>query len=161
MASVHPVLQASSWCVSVSIQTKRRIDRRCPHSDRQIIQCYCLRCSSSAIHQENLQNGPSVHPTGPTSFCLLRSVPTTPTLWTDGTVGSSDGVFFLPFLRVFNLDLCLNFTSLTYLTCHYLWPQNIYYVLSFAVINLTCSWYVNLWYDMLTWAWYVNLCMVC
>jgi hypothetical protein len=34
-----------------------------------------------------------------------------------GTVGSSDGVIFLLFLRVFNLDLCFN---LTYLTCHYL-----------------------------------------
>jgi hypothetical protein len=39
---------------------------------------------------------------------------------TDGTVCSSDGVFFLPFLRVFNLDLCFNLKSLTYLTCHYL-----------------------------------------
>jgi hypothetical protein len=39
---------------------------------------------------------------------------------TDSTVGSSDGFFFLPFLRVFNLDLCFNLTSLTYLTCHYL-----------------------------------------
>jgi hypothetical protein len=56
----------------------------------------------------------------PTSFCLLRSVPTTPALCTDGTVGSSDGVFFLPFLHVFNLDLCFNLTYLTYLTCHYL-----------------------------------------
>jgi hypothetical protein len=29
MASVHPVLKASSWRVSVLIQTERRIDRRC------------------------------------------------------------------------------------------------------------------------------------
>jgi hypothetical protein len=64
-----------------------RIDRRCPHSDRRIIRCYCLRCSSSAIHPAHLQNGPSVHPTMPTSFFFLRSVPTTPTLCTDGTVG--------------------------------------------------------------------------
>jgi hypothetical protein len=34
-----------------------------------------------------------------------------------GTVGSSDGVFFLLFLHVFNLDLCFN---LTYLICNYL-----------------------------------------
>jgi hypothetical protein len=34
-----------------------------------------------------------------------------------GTVGSSDGVFFLLFLRIYNLDL---FFNLTYLTCHYL-----------------------------------------
>jgi hypothetical protein len=37
-----------------------------------------------------------------------------------GTVGLSDGVFFLLFLRVFNLDLCFNLTYITYLTCHYL-----------------------------------------
>jgi hypothetical protein len=40
--SVHPALKASSWRVSVSIQTERRIDRRCPHSDRWFIRCYCL-----------------------------------------------------------------------------------------------------------------------
>jgi hypothetical protein len=34
-----------------------------------------------------------------------------------GTVGSSDGVLFLLFLRVFNLDFWFN---LTYLICHYL-----------------------------------------
>jgi hypothetical protein len=62
MASVHLVLKASSWCVSVLIQTKRRIDWRCPLSDRQIIWCYCL-CCSSAIHPAHLGIGPSVHPT--------------------------------------------------------------------------------------------------
>jgi hypothetical protein len=119
-ALIHPVLKTLPWHVSVLIQTERQIDRRCPHSDRRIIQCNCLRCSSLAIHPAHLQNGPSVHPTVPTSFCLLRSVPITPMLCTDGTVGSSDSVFFLPFLRVFNLDLCFNLTSLAYLTCHYL-----------------------------------------
>jgi hypothetical protein len=143
------VLKTLSWRVSVLIQTECRIDRWCPHSDRRIIRCYCLRCSSSTIHPAHLQNGPSVHPTVPTSFCLLRSVLTTPTLCTDGTIGSSHGVFSSPFLRVFNLDLCFN---LTYLTCHYF---------KFAISNLTCPWCVNLWYDMLAWAWYVNLCVVC
>jgi hypothetical protein len=42
MASVHPVLKASSWRVSFLIQTERQIDRRYPLSDRRIIQCYCL-----------------------------------------------------------------------------------------------------------------------
>jgi hypothetical protein len=37
--SVHPVLELQSWRISVSIQMKRQIDRRCPHSDRQIIRC--------------------------------------------------------------------------------------------------------------------------
>jgi hypothetical protein len=78
--SVHPVLKASSWRVSVLIQTERRIDRQCPHLDRRIIRCYCLSCSCSAIHPVHLQNGPSVHPTVSTSFVLLRSVATTPTL---------------------------------------------------------------------------------
>jgi hypothetical protein len=30
-------------------------------------------------------------------------------------------------------------------------------VLKFAVSNLTCTWYVSLWHDMLDWAWYVNI----
>jgi hypothetical protein len=63
--SDHPVLKASSWRVSVWIQTERGIDRRCPHSDRSIIRCYCLRCSSSATRPMLLNNGPSVHPTIP------------------------------------------------------------------------------------------------
>jgi hypothetical protein len=131
---------------------KRQIDRLCPHSDRRIIWCYCLRCSSSAIHPAHLETGPSVHPMVSTLFGLLRSVPTTPMLCTDGTVGSSDGVLFLLFLCVFNLDLCFN---LTYLTCQHVYPQNIYYVLILAISNLTCPWYVNLWYDMLAWEWHL------
>jgi hypothetical protein len=99
--SVHSVLNLQSWRVSVLIQTKRRIDRRCPHSDRQIIRCYCLRSSSSAIHPAHLETGSSVHPTVSTSFGLLRSVPTTSTLCTDGTVGSSSGVIYFSFLSCF------------------------------------------------------------
>jgi hypothetical protein len=98
---VHPVLKASSWRVSVLIQTERRIDRRCPHLDHRIIRCYWLCCFFSAIHPAHLETRPSVHPTVSTSFGLLRSVPTTLTLCTDGIVGSSDGVNFLPFLRRF------------------------------------------------------------
>jgi hypothetical protein len=80
MASVHPVLKVSSWRVSVLIQTKHRIDRRCPHSDRRIIRCYCLRCSSSASYPTHLEYRPSDHPTVLTSFQPLRSVPSAPTL---------------------------------------------------------------------------------
>jgi hypothetical protein len=53
--SVHPVLKLQSWRVSILIQMKRRIDRRCPHSGRQIIRCYYLCCSSSAIHPAHLE----------------------------------------------------------------------------------------------------------
>jgi hypothetical protein len=42
MTSVHPMLKASSWRVSVLIQTERQIDRRCPHLDCRFIRCYCL-----------------------------------------------------------------------------------------------------------------------
>jgi hypothetical protein len=101
MASVHPVLKDFSWRVSVFIQTRHQIDRRCPHFDRRIIRCYCLRSSSSAIHPAHLGIGPSVHPTVSTSFNLLRGVPTTPMLCTDGTVGSFGGVFSFPFLPRF------------------------------------------------------------
>jgi hypothetical protein len=71
------MLKASSWRVSVLIQTKRRIDRRCPHSDRRIIRCYCLRCSSSATRPTHLEIGQSVHPTVPR---VSTSVPTRPTI---------------------------------------------------------------------------------
>jgi hypothetical protein len=71
------VLKAPSWRVSVLIQTERRIDQRCPHSDRLIIRCYCLRCSSSATHPTQLEVGPSVHPTVPR---VLPSEPTRPTI---------------------------------------------------------------------------------
>jgi hypothetical protein len=76
-ASNHPVLKASSWHVSVWIQTEHRIDRRGPHSDRRIIRCYCLLCSSSATRPTLLENGPSVHPTVPR---VSPCVPTRPTI---------------------------------------------------------------------------------
>jgi hypothetical protein len=69
------VLKALSWRVSVLIQTERRIDRRCPHSDRRIIRCYCLRCSSSTTRPTLLENVPSVHPTVPR---VSTSVPIRP-----------------------------------------------------------------------------------
>jgi hypothetical protein len=74
-ASVHPVLKTSSWCVSVLIQTERRIDQRCPHLDCRNILCYYLCCSSSATHPTLLENGPSVHPTVPR---VSPNVPTRP-----------------------------------------------------------------------------------
>jgi hypothetical protein len=64
-ASVHPVLKGFSWRVSVFIQTRHQIDRRCQHSDRRIIQCYCLHFFFSATCPTLLGNGPSVHPTVP------------------------------------------------------------------------------------------------
>jgi hypothetical protein len=76
-ASDHPVLKALSWRVSVLIQTERRIDRRCPHSDHRIIRCYCLRCSSSATRLMLLNNGRLVHPTVPR---VWSCVPTRPTI---------------------------------------------------------------------------------
>jgi hypothetical protein len=79
--SDHPVLNASSWRVSVWIQTERRIGRRCPHSDRRIIRCYCLRCSPSATRLTLLKIGPSVHPTVPrVSPCVLTRPTIAPTL---------------------------------------------------------------------------------
>jgi hypothetical protein len=76
-ASVHPALKRLSWRVSVSIQTKRRIDRWCPHLDLWIIRCYCLCCSSSTTRPTLLENGPSVNPTVPR---VSPSVPTRPTI---------------------------------------------------------------------------------
>jgi hypothetical protein len=39
---VHLVLKIKSWRIPVLIQTKRRIDRRCPNSECWIIRCYYL-----------------------------------------------------------------------------------------------------------------------
>jgi hypothetical protein len=76
-ALVHPVLKGFSWHISVFIQTRHRIDRWCPHSDRQIIRCYCLRFFFSATRLTLLENGRSVHPTVPR---FSPSVPTRPTI---------------------------------------------------------------------------------
>jgi hypothetical protein len=80
LPSVHLVLKLQSWRVYVWIQIERRIDWRCPLSDRRMIRCYCLRCSSSAIHPTHLEYRPSDHPMVSTSFGLLCSVPSAPTL---------------------------------------------------------------------------------
>jgi hypothetical protein len=130
MASVHPVLKASSWFVSVLIQTEHQIDRRCPLSDHRIIRCYCLRFFSSTIHPMHLETRPSDHLTISASIDLLRSVPTTPTLCTNGTVGSADGGFSSPFLRVFNLDLFFNLTFQTTIPFETTTPQILFSSLS-------------------------------
>jgi hypothetical protein len=75
-ASDHLVLKALSWRVSVWIQTERRIDRWGPHSDRRIIQCYCLHFSSYATRPVLLNNGPSVHPTVPRFWPYAPTRPT-------------------------------------------------------------------------------------
>jgi hypothetical protein len=41
----------------------------------------------------------------PVEFDLLRNVQSTPTLYIDSSFGLSDGVNFLPFLRIFNFSL--------------------------------------------------------
>jgi hypothetical protein len=145
------MLKASSWRISILIQTKRRIDRRCPHSDRRIIRCYCLCCSSSATRPTRLENGPSVHPTVPR---VSTSVPTRPTI--------------APMLAILvpSVHPIVSFSFFFFASSTWILLQinilNIPLLIAskFAVSNLTCPWYVNLWYDMLAWAWYVNLCMV-
>jgi hypothetical protein len=61
-----------------------------------------------------------------TSFDLLRSVPTTPTLCTDGTVGSSDGVFLFISLLGFDprkIDYLLNLACDTFASLE---PRSVY-----------------------------------
>jgi hypothetical protein len=83
--SDHPVLKALSWRVSVWIQTERQIDRRGPYSDRRIIRCYCLPCSSSATHPTLLNNGLSVHLMVPRVWPCAPTRPTiAPTLVFEG-----------------------------------------------------------------------------
>jgi hypothetical protein len=60
--SVHPVLKASSWRVSVLFKLDHRIDRRFPPMDHRFIRHCYLRDSSSPIHLTQLGKGPSFHP---------------------------------------------------------------------------------------------------
>jgi hypothetical protein len=71
-----------------------------------------------------------------TSFDLLCSVPTTPTLCTDGTVGSSDGVFSFPFLLGFDprkIDYLLNLTCDIFAS---LGPRSVYKDMLNNVVSL-------------------------
>jgi hypothetical protein len=61
--SVHPVLKASSWCVSVLFKHDHQIDRRFPPMDSRFIRRRCLRGSYCPIHPTQLEKGLSVHPT--------------------------------------------------------------------------------------------------
>jgi hypothetical protein len=62
-SSVHPVLKASSWRVSVLFKHDHRIDRWFTPMDRRFIRRCCLHRSSSPIHPTQLGNRLSVHPT--------------------------------------------------------------------------------------------------
>jgi hypothetical protein len=105
--SDHPVPKASSWRVSVWIQTERRIDRRGPHSDRQIIRCYCLPCSSSATRLTLLNNRPLVHPTVPRVWpCAPTRSTIAPTLVFEGP-SVHPTVSFL-FLFLLGFDPCFS-----------------------------------------------------
>jgi hypothetical protein len=124
------VLKTSSWCISVLIQTKRRIDRRCTHSDRRSIRCYWLCCFFSAIHPAHLGKGLSVHPTVSTSFCLLRSVPSASTL--------------APMVPSVHPTVCFLFLSL-----HSFDPRKIDYLLNLACGILVALGPRNVYKDML------------
>jgi hypothetical protein len=78
--SVHPVLQVSSWCVSVLFKLDQRIVQRFPPMDCRFIRRCCLHGFSSPIHPTQLRKGPSVHPTVSSKFQSLRSVPSAPKL---------------------------------------------------------------------------------
>jgi hypothetical protein len=69
--SVHPVLKLQSWCVSVLIQMKNRIDRRCPHLDRRVLlSLLLLLCNSSGISRRGtVGSSDSVNFVWPTAQC--------------------------------------------------------------------------------------------
>jgi hypothetical protein len=130
MVSVHPVLKASSWRVSVLIQTERRIDRRYPLSDRRIIRCYCLRFFS-ATRPTLLENGSSVHLTVPWfSPCVL----TRPTI-------ASMLAIYVP-----SIHLTVSFLFLFFLVFD---SWKIYYLLNLACGILASLGPRNVYKDML------------
>jgi hypothetical protein len=59
--SVHPVLKALSWRVSVLFKCVHRIDQRLPPMDRRFIRHCCSSQLLSAIRLKLLKTGPSVH----------------------------------------------------------------------------------------------------
>jgi hypothetical protein len=130
-ASVHPVLKTSSWRIFVLIQTECRIDRQCPRSDRRIIRCYCLCCSSSAIHLMHLGIGASIHPTVSTSFFSAAQC----TNYTDANA---------PMVPSVHLTVCSLFLSLLGFD-----PRKINYLLNLACDILASLGPRNVYKDML------------
>jgi hypothetical protein len=61
--SVHPVLKALSWRISVLFKHDHQIDWWFHPRDRRFIWRCCLRGFFSPIHPTQLGKGPSVHPT--------------------------------------------------------------------------------------------------
>jgi hypothetical protein len=117
------VLKTSSWRVSILIQTERQIDRRCPHSDRQIIRCYCLRCSSSATRLTLLEIGPLVHPTVPR---VLPSEPTRPTIAPTLVIWVPSVHPMVTFLFLSSSVLTLDLLILAYDILASLGPRSVY-----------------------------------
>jgi hypothetical protein len=78
--SVHPVLKASSWRISILFKLDHWTDRRFPPMDHWFIRRCYPRSFSSPTHPTQLGKRPSVHPTISSWFQPLRSVPSAPTL---------------------------------------------------------------------------------
>jgi hypothetical protein len=74
------VLKGLSWCVSVLIQTRHRIERRCPHLDRQIIWCSCSLQHYFFQSSDTTRIWTVGSSDGANLVGLLCSVPSTPTL---------------------------------------------------------------------------------
>jgi hypothetical protein len=126
-ASDHPVLKALSWRVSVQIQTECRIDRRGPHSDRRIVRCYCLPCSSSATRPTLLNNGPSVHPTVSRVWpCAPTCLTIAPTLVIEGPSVHPTVSFLFLFLLGFDPRKIVYLLNLAYDILASLGPRNVY-----------------------------------
>jgi hypothetical protein len=85
-------------CLDSNLASDRPTVSSLRPSDHLVLLSLLLFLRNSSAH---LQNGPLVHPMVPTSFCLLRGVPNTLTLCTDGTIGSSDDVLSFSFLSCF------------------------------------------------------------
>jgi hypothetical protein len=77
-ALVHPVLKSLSWRVCVFIQTRHRIDQRCPMSDHPVLPSLLLFLfhSSCATRKHTVGSSDGPCKTGLPS----RSVPSAPTL---------------------------------------------------------------------------------
>jgi hypothetical protein len=114
-ASVHSVLLNLSWCIFVLIQIGRRIDRWCPHLDRQIIRCYCLLQlysfqSPDATRIWNVGSSDGTSFVWPSTQC---------TKCTDALPRVPSVHLTVSFSFFFSASLTCHYFNFTYLTCHH------------------------------------------
>jgi hypothetical protein len=114
-ASVHSVLLNLSWCIFVLIQIGRRIDRWCPHLDRQIIRCYCLL----QLYSFQSPDATRIWIVGSSDGTSFVWPSTQCTKCTDALPRVPSVHLTVSFSFFFSAPLTCHYFNFTYLTCHH------------------------------------------